>query len=87
MPQDSEKRVQKPYTVYFNEDELELLEKIDDARILKGMSKKGFFLYGIANLVPELAPDIIRHLTKRPYSKNTAAVIKDAHDATEHTND
>lgn len=85
MEQD-EKRVQKPYTVYFNQDEMDLYEKIEEARQLKGMSKKGFFLYGIANLVPELAPDIIRHLTKRPYSKNTAAVAKDINDAT-NTND
>lgn len=74
-------RKQKVYAVYFTEDEYPLLEQIEQARQLKGMTKKGFFLYGIANLVPELAPAIIQHLTKRPYSMNADAVVKDANDA------
>lgn len=70
-------RPQRKYQIFFTAEEFELYEKIEEARMLKGMSKKGFFLYGIATLVPEIAPEIILALIARPYGRNTKAVKKD----------
>jgi hypothetical protein len=80
-------RKQRIYSVFFDEIDWPLLEKIEEARQLKGMTKKGFFLYGIANLVPEIAPEIIQSLTKKPYSKNTSAVVADVAEATKEDDD
>lgn len=78
-----------PYTIYFNVEnpqEKQLLDRIEEARQLKGMSKKGFFLYGIANLVPPLAQEIVSYLTAKPYSADRKVVTEDIKDATA-TND
>lgn len=73
-----------PYVVWFdaeNPEEMSLMRKLEEARKIKGMTRKGFVLYGVANLVPELAPVIMDVLLNKPRSGNRKAVLKDVDEA------
>lgn len=64
------------WQILFSDEEAGLEQRIDQARRAKGMTKKGFFLYGVANMVPELATEIVDHLMAKPHSK-TAKIVKE----------
>lgn len=70
-------RHMKSYQLHFDEHEHELFDLIEKARIMKGMTKKGFFLYAVANFIPELSTPIVKTLTSKPHSKNTKAIVED----------
>jgi hypothetical protein len=74
------------WTIWYTDEDRALFDRIDQVRRAKGMTKKGFVLYGIANNNPELAAEIVDYLMKKPRSKNRKAVGKDIEDVA-NTND
>lgn len=65
------------WQLIFNPAEEAIVEKIDQVRKAKGMTKKGLFFYSAANLFPELATEIVDMLMTKPHSKTTKLVKKD----------
>lgn len=68
------------WIVWFDDKDMEIHDKIEDVRRAKGMTKKGFILYAIANMIPELAPDILDYLMKRPRSRIAKSIREDIED-------
>lgn len=69
------------WTIWYTSDDDWLFDKIDQARRAKAMTQKGFLLYAIANMEPDLAADIVEYLMKKKRSKNTPVIAKDLENA------
>lgn len=79
--EDHKTRGMKSWGLWYKPEEQQLMDLIDDHRKVKGMTRKAFILYAIANMIPDLAEPIVEHLLARPKTKDAQAIHRTAEEA------